>query len=153
MGQKQSQITFHTPSIKIKDVTIPPKKIYIPPPKPINKKDLRTSISYIHDIVSIIPPLKLLTIGITGIADLSTNGKATEYLDNNKRKYNHTLDLIPGGSLIQRISNDTSGGKSGSFINRYTVDNKKIFVDNITNLATKKSISSSDIKKTPFESI
>ena len=147
MGQKQSNITFHTPSIKLKDITIPLKKIYIPPPKPINKKDLRTSIGYIHDVVSIIPPLKLLTIGITSVADVITHGIATGYLDNNN-KYNHTLDLIPGGGLMQRIANDSSNRKSGQFI-----DNKKIFVDNITNLASKKNMSSNDIKKTFFESI
>ena len=68
-----------------------------------------------------------MTIGITGIADLATNGKATNYLDNGKN-YNHTLDLLPGGSLMQRISNDSPGGKSGQFIDRYTIDNKKILL-------------------------
>lgn len=95
-------------------------------------------MGYIHDIVPIIPPLKLLTIGITGIADLSANGKATKYLDDGKN-YNHTLDFLPGGSLMQRVANDSSDGRSGRFIDRYTIDNKKIFVDNITNLATKKT--------------
>lgn len=152
MGQKQSKITFPSPSIKIKDVTIPLKKTYIPPPKPVNKKDFRTSIGYIHDIVSIIPPLKLLTIGITGVADLSTNGKATKYIDGGKN-YNHTIDFVPGGSLIQRIANDSSNGRSGEFTNRCTVDNIKLFVDNTTNIVTKKCISSDDIKKTFMESV
>ena len=154
MGNKNSNsnISFPTVSIKIKDVTLPLKKIYIPPPKPINKKDLRTSIGYIHDVISVIPPLKLLTIGITSIADLATNGKATNYLDNDK-KVNHTIDFLPGGGLMQRIANDSSNGKSGQFIDRYTVDNKKIFVNNITTLASKKNISSDDIKKTLYDSI
>ena len=152
MGNKNSNIVFPTVPIKLKDVTLPLKQIYIPPPKPVNKKDLRTSIGYIHDVISVIPPLKLLTIGITGIADLATNGKATNYLDNDK-KVNHTIDFLPGGSLLQRIANDSSNGKSGEFIDRYTVDNKKIFVNNITTLASKKNISSDDIKKTLYDSI
>ena len=152
MGNQNSNISFPPVPIKIKDVTLPLKKIYIPPPKPINKKDLRTSIGYIHDIISIIPPLKLLTIGITSIADLATNGKATNYLDNDK-KVNHTIDFLPSGGLMQRIANDASNGKSGEFIDRYTVDNKKIFVNNITTLASKKNISSNDIKKTLYDSI
>ena len=154
MGNKNSisNISFPTVPIKIKDVTLPLKKIYIQPPKPINKKDLRTSIGYLHDVISIIPPFKLLTIGITSIADLATNGKATSYLDNDK-KVNHTIDFLPGGSLLQRIANDSSNGKSGEFIDRYTVDNKKILVNNITTLASKKNISSDDIKKTLYDSI
>ena len=152
MGNQNSNISFPPVPIKIKDVTLPLKKIYIPPPKPINKKDLRTSIGYIHDVISIIPPLKLLTIGITSIADFATNGKATNYLDNDK-KVNHTIDFLPGGSILQRIANDSSNGKSGEFIDRYTVDNKKIFVNNITTLASKKNISSDDIKKTLYDSI
>ena len=113
MGNKNSisNISFPTVPIKIKDVTLPLKKIYIQPPKPINKKDLRTSIGYLHDVISIIPPLKLLTIGISSIADLATNGKATNYLDNDK-KVNHTIDFLPGGSLMQRIANDSSNGES-----------------------------------------
>ena len=149
MGNKNSKISFPPVPIKIKDVTLPLKTIYIPPPKPINKQDLRTSIGYIHDIISIIPPLKLLTIGITSVADLATNGKATDYLDDNK-KVNH---FLPGGGLIQRIANDSSNGKSGQFIDRYTIDNKKLFVNNITTLASKKNISSDDIKKTLYDSI
>ena len=152
MGTQNSKISFPPVPIKIKDVTLPLKKIYIPPPKPINKQDLRTSIGYIHDVISIIPPFKLLTIGITSIADLATNGKATNYLDNDK-KVNHTIDFLPGGGLMQRIANDSSNGKSGQFIDRYTVDNKKIFVNNITTLASKKNISSDDIKKTLYDSI
>ena len=150
MGNKNSKISFPTVPIKIKDVTLPLKK-YIPPPN-INKQDLRTSIGYIHDVISIIPPFKLLTIGITSIADLATNGKATNYLDDNK-KVNHTIDFLPGGGLMQRIANDSSNGKSGQFIDRYTIDNKKIFVNNITTLASKKNISSDDIKKTLYDSI
>ena len=50
MGNKNSNIVFPTVPIKLKDVTLPLKKIYIPPPKSINKQDLRTSIGYIHDI-------------------------------------------------------------------------------------------------------
>ena len=154
MGNKNSisNISFPTVPIKIKDVTLPLKKIYIQPPKPINKKDLRTSIGYLHDVISIIPPLKLLTIGISSIADLATNGKATNYLDNDK-KVNHTIDFLPGGSLMQRIANDSSNGKSGEFIDRYTVDNKKIFVNNVITLASKKNISSDDIKKTLYDSV
>lgn len=152
MGNKNSKISFPTAPVKIKDVILPLKNIYIPPPKPINPKDLRTSIGYIHDIVSIIPPLKLLTIGVTSVADLATNGKATNYLDDNK-KFNHTIDFLPAGGLMQRIANDSSNGKSGQFIDRYTVDNKKIFVNNITTLASKKNISSNDIKKTLYNSI
>ena len=68
MGNKNSKISFPPVPIKIKDVTLPSKKIYIKPPKPINKKDLRTSIGYLHDVISIIPPLKLLTIGFTRLA-------------------------------------------------------------------------------------
>ena len=152
MGNKNSNIVFPTVPIKLKDVTLPLKKIYIPPPKSINKQDLRTSIGYIHDIISVIPPIKLLTIGITSIADLATNGKATNYLDNNK-KVNHSIDLLPGGSLLQRIANDSSNGKSGNFIDKYTIDNKKLFVNNITTLASKKNISSDDIKKTLYDSV
>ena len=142
MGNQNSKlkISFPPVPIKIKDVTLPLQKIYITPPKTtINKKDLRTSLGYIHDVISIIPPLKLLTIGITTIADLATNGKATNYLDNDK-KVNHTIDFLPGGGLMQRIANDSSNGNSGQFIDRYTVDNKKIFVNNITTLASKKNL-------------
>ena len=152
MGNKNSKISFPTVPIKIKDVTSPLKKIYISPPKPINKQDLRTSIGYIHDVISIIPPFKLITIGITSIADIATNGKATNYLDDNK-KVNHTIDFLPGGSLMQRIANDSSNGKSGQFIDRYTIDNKKLFVNNVTTLASKKNISSDDIKKTLYDSV
>ena len=53
---------------------------------------------------------------------------------------------------MQRIANDSSNGKSGQFIDRYTIDNKKIFVNNITTLASKKNISSDDIKKTLYDS-
>ena len=52
-----------------------------------------------------------------------------------------------------KIPNRCSNGKSGEFIDRYTVDNKKIFVNNITTLASKKNISSNDIKKTLYDSI
>ena len=54
--------------------------------------------------------------------------------------------------MIQRIANDSSDGKSGKIIDQYTVDNKKILINNMTNIATKKNISSDDIKKTIFES-
>ena len=109
MGHKQSKITFPTPSLKIKDVVIPLKKIYFPPPKSINKKDLRTSLGYVHDVVGTIPPLKLLTIGITGIADLATNGKATKYLDNGKNYrqglWCNVLQMThPMGNLVKLLT-------------------------------------------------
>ena len=88
-------IKINLPNLKKLSFDIP--KINIPKPK-IDMKILRTSVGYIHDIIGLVPPLKYAVLGITLAADLGTNGKATTYLNDN-RKSNSTLSLFPGMSL------------------------------------------------------
>ena len=130
-------IKINLPNLKKLSFDIP--KINIPKPK-IDMKILRTSVGYIHDIIGLVPPLKYAVLGITLAADLGTNGKATTYLNDN-RKSNSTLSLFPGMSLTQKIANDLSDGKSGSFITDNTFDSKKFAINKInSSIQEKKSI-------------
>ena len=130
-------IKINLPNLKKLSFDIP--KINIPKPK-IDMKILRTSVGYIHDIIGLVPPLKYAVLGITLAADLGTNGKATTYLNDN-RKSNSTLSLFPGMSLTQKIANDLSDGKSGSFITDNTFDSKKFAINKInSSIQEKKSM-------------
>ena len=129
-------IKINLPNLKKLSFDIP--KINIPKPK-IDMKILRTSVGYIHDVIGLVPPLKYAVLGVTLAADLGTNGKATEYLNDN-RKSNSTLSLFPGMSLTQKIANDLSDGKSGSFTDN-TFDSKKFAINKInSSIQEKKSI-------------
>ena len=130
-------IKINFPNLKKLSFDIP--KINIPKPK-IDMKILRTSVGYIHDVIGLVPPLKYAVLGITLAADVGTKGKATEYLNDN-RKSNSTLSLFPGMSLTQKIANDLSDGKSGTFITDNTFDSKKFAIDKInSSIQEKKSM-------------
>ena len=130
-------IKINFPNLKKLSFDIP--KINIPKPK-IDMKILRTSVGYIHDVIGLVPPLKYAVLGITLAADVSTKGKATEYLNDN-RKSNSTLSLFPGMSWTQKIANDLSDGKSGTFITNNTFDSKKFAIDKInSSIQEKKSM-------------
>ena len=130
-------IKINFPNLKKLSFDIP--KINIPKPK-IDMKILRTTVGYIHDVIGLVPPLKYAVLGITLAADVSTKGKATEFLNDN-RKSNSTLSLFPGMSLTQKIANDLSDGKSGTFITNNTFDSKKLAIDKInSSIQEKKSM-------------
>ena len=129
-----------------------PSRITIKKPE-INLGILQKTVGYIVASVSLIPPLRPIVLGITTIADIGSNGKSSNYL-NNGQKSNSTLNFVPGGDLFQKILNDGTKGKSGEIITNYTPDVKKMaiqelnhkkntFIDNKTINGTKESNKSS----------
>ena len=116
-------MTFTFPKINL------PSKITIKKPE-INLGILQKTVGYIVASVSIIPPLRPIVLGITTVADLASKGKSSEYL-NNGQKSNSTLNFVPGGDLVQKILNDSTRGKSGDFITKYSPDIKKMAIQEI----------------------
>ena len=128
----------------------PPKPIYIAPPKPIyiapppkstlpkihiapvvipkQKIDmgaLQKSVGIIAGVVSLFPPAKLAVTAIVGIADASDKGSASKYL-NSGHSTNSTLNMLPGGFLVQNVANLASNGKSGTTLAKITPDPVKM---------------------------
>ena len=118
-------MTFIFPKINL------PSKITIKKPD-INLGILQKTVGYIVASVSIIPPLRPVVLGITTVADLASKGKSSEYLNNGQRS-NSTLNFVPGGDLVQKILNDSTKGKSGEFITKYTPDIKKMAIQEVVN--------------------
>ena len=118
-------MTFTFPKINL------PSKITIKKPD-INLGILQKTVSYISAAISIVPPLRPIVLGITTVADLASKGESSKYL-NNGQKSNSSLNFVPGGDLVQKILNDSTKGKSGEFITRYTPDVKKMAIQEVTN--------------------
>ena len=118
-------MTFTFPKINL------PSKIIIKKPE-INLGILQKTVGYISASISLVPPLRPIVLGITTVADLASKGKSSEYL-NNGQKSNSTLNFVPGGDLLQKILNDSTNGKSGEFITKYTPDVKKMAIKEVTN--------------------
>ena len=113
-------MTLTFPKIKL------PSRITIKKPE-INLGILQKTVGYIAASVSLVPPLRPIVLGITTIADISSNGKSSAYL-NNGQKSNSTFNFVPGGDLVQKILNDSTKGKSGELITKYTADVKKMAI-------------------------
>ena len=118
-------MTFTFPKINL------PSKITINKPD-INLGILQKTVGYISASISLVPPLRPIVLGITTIADLASKGKSSEYLNNGQRS-NSTLNFVPGGDLVQKILNDSTKGKSGEFITKYTPDIKKMAIQEVVN--------------------
>ena len=111
-------------------IRVPPLLIPKPPPVPkptIDMHALKQSVGIIAGVVSLHPIGRGLVQGIMGIADASTRGSASQWL-NDGHQTNGTLSMIPGGFLAQQIANDASRGKSGEILGRYVPDAKKIAI-------------------------
>ena len=116
--------SFQKPLPKPKPINIPkPRPLNIPKPK-IDMNALQKSTEYIAGIISVHPVGKLLVAGTLGIADLSTHGAATKYV-NHGQKTNQTISLIPGGMLLQSILGDSTAGKSNQLISNKVPDPKR----------------------------
>ena len=118
-------MTFTFPKINL------PSKITIKKPD-INLGILQKTVGYISASISLVPPLRPIVLGITTVADLASKGKSSEYLNNGQRS-NSTLNFVPGGDLVQKILNDSTKGKSGEFITKYTPDIKKMAIQEVIN--------------------
>ena len=118
-------MTFTFPKINL------PSKITINKPD-INLGILQKTVGYISASISLVPPLRPIVLGITTVADLASKGKSSEYLNNGQRS-NSTLNFVPGGDLVQKILNDSTKGKSGEFITKYTPDIKKMAIQEVVN--------------------
>ena len=118
-------MTFTFPKINL------PSKITIKKPD-INLGILQKTVGYISASISLVPPLRPIVLGITTVADLASKGKSSEYLNNGQRS-NSTLNFVPGGDLVQKILNDSTQGKSGEFITKYTPDIKKMAIQEVVN--------------------
>lgn len=112
----------------------PPPPINIPPPKPVDMRALQQAVGIIGGAVSATPVGKLVMMGITGIADASTGGKASNYL-NDGRSVNSTLSMLPGGVLAQRVANLATDGKSGAAISKTVVDPMHLAIHDIKVIA------------------
>ena len=112
----------------------PPPPINIPPPKPVDMRALQQAVGIIGGAVSATPVGKLVMMGITGVADASTGGKASNYL-NDGRSVNSTLSMLPGGVLAQRVANLATDGKSGATISKTVVDPMHLAIHDIKVIA------------------
>ena len=90
-------------------------------------KALKESLGIIAGVISVNPVGKLVVMGVMGIADASTGGKASDFI-NDGHKMNTTLSLLPAGMLMQQIANDASDGKSGDALTKYIPDPKKMII-------------------------
>ena len=95
---------------------------------------LQQAVGIIGGAVSAHPIGKLVMMGITGIADASTGGKASNYL-NDGRSVNSTLSMLPGGVLAQRVANLATDGKSGAAISKTVVDPMHLAIHDIKVIA------------------
>ena len=98
----------------------PPIRINIPPPK-IDMGALQKFTGALAGAVAVTPMGKVMMMGITGVADAATGGKASNYL-NSGMKVNSTLSMLPGGVLAQRLANDATNGKSGDALAKFVPD-------------------------------
>ena len=117
-------------------INIPPLKLPpIPPiPKPeIDMPALKQAVGIIAGVISMHPIGKGIVMGVTGIADAASGGKASDFI-NNGNKVNGTLAMLPGGLLAQQIANDATKGKSGNTLSRYVPDPKKMVMDTAINV-------------------
>ena len=111
MGNKTSH-PIHLPTIR-------------PPPKPkINMDALQKTVGIIGGVIALSPIGKLVETGIMTVADIASNGKASEFV-NNGHAVNRTLNFVPGGMLAQQLSNDVSNGKTGSTLDKFVPDPMK----------------------------
>ena len=85
--------------------------------------------------VAVTPMGKLAMMGITGIADASTHGAASNYL-NSGMQVNSTLSMLPGGVLAQRLANDASNGKSGDALAKFVPDPVHLVIYDAKTVAT-----------------
>lgn len=120
-----------TPVINIPPLKIPP----IPPiPKPeIDMPALKQALGIIAGVISMHPIGKGIVMGVTGIADAASGGKASDFI-NNGNKVNGTLAMLPAGLLAQQIANDATKGKSGNTLSRSVPDPKKMVMDTAINV-------------------
>ena len=130
---------IHVPQINIPKVNLP--QIHIPQLKPlpkpsINMPALQKSIGYITDIISVVPIVRPIVTGLKIGLNVATHGESSKYLKDDQ-KSNSSWNMAPGGSLFQRILNDSTNGKSGDWISRHTIDPVKIVTEKVNNLPPK----------------
>jgi hypothetical protein len=114
-------------------VSVPALKTpVIPPPKKpeIDMHALKQSLGIIAGVVSLNPIGKVLVTGVMAIADVASNGKASDFV-NDGHKINSTLNFLPGGELMQQVANDASKGKSGDALTKYVPDPKKMIMEDV----------------------
>ena len=130
---------IHVPQINIPKVNLP--QIRVPSLKPLPKPHidmpaLQKSIGYIADIISVVPVVRPITTGVKIGLNLATHGESSKYLNDNQ-KTNKSWDMAPGGSLFQRILNDGTNGRSGTWISNPTIDPVKYATEKINHLPPK----------------
>ena len=114
MGNKHSHINLPPP--------LPP------PPKPhINMDALQKAVGIIGGVIALSPIGKLVETGIMTVADIASNGKASEFV-NNGHEVNRTMNLLPGGMLAQQLLNDASKGEAGSTLSKFIPDPMKMVI-------------------------
>ena len=123
---------------KIKKINLPKitlKPINIPKPK-IDMKALQKSVGYITDIVSIVPFMRPIITGAKVGINVATKGESGRYLKDDQ-KSNSGWNMAPGGALLQRSLNDITNGKSGTWIEKNTIDLNKIGLAQVNKLPPK----------------
>ena len=83
-------------------------------------KALQSATKIITGIVAVTPIGKALLMASVAIADKVDHGSATAYLG----QTNSTLNMLPGGNLIQQVASVASDGKSNDVLNK--IDPKKM---------------------------
>jgi hypothetical protein len=127
------------PKVNISEpvIRVPALQIPKPPPVPkpvIDMPALKQATGIIAGVISMHPIGRAAVMGITGIADAASNGKASDFI-NNGNKVNGTLSMVPGGLLAQQVANDASKGKSGDALNKYVPDPKKMIMNDAIAIA------------------
>ena len=124
---------------KMKKINLPkitiPKPQLLPKPK-VDMKALQKSVGYITDIISVVPFVRPIITGAKVGLNVITKGESGKYLKDDK-KTNSSWDMAPGGSLLQRSLNDITKGKSGTWIQKNTIDLNKIGMEQINKLPPK----------------
>ena len=125
---------IHVPKVNLPQIHVPSLK---PLPKPhIDMPALQKSIGYITDVISIVPVVRPILTGIKVGLNVATHGESSKYLSDNQ-KSNQSWNMAPGGSLIQRSLNDITKGRSGTWIDKHTIDPVKIVTQQINHLPPK----------------
>ena len=118
--------SFHLPPIHLPLIHLPPP--LPPPPKPrIDMDALQKAVGIIGGVIALSPIGKLVETGIMTVADIASNGKASQFV-NNGHEVNKSLNLLPGGMLAQQLLNDATGGKSGSTLDKFVPDPMKMVI-------------------------
>ena len=124
--------SIHLPQIHLPSIHLPPPPP--PPPKPrIDMDALQKAVGIIGGVIALSPIGKLVDTGIMTVADIASNGKASEFV-NNGHEVNRTMNLLPGGMLAQQLLNDATGGKSGSTLDKFVPDPMKMAIHDVVKI-------------------